>query len=346
MVGRAPGRPLALVPAGRQPPLAARRAGRGPDAAARPGPGPALGRARCRSCSRCSPRTSRCRCRPTPAWSRPRPGSPGRTRPGIPRDAADRNYRDANHKPELICALTEFHALVGFREPGGHACGCCARWTCPSWPATPSCWPPSPNAGRPARAVHHLDHAAAGGAGHAGAGAAGRLRAAGRRSRRASSSAEARTVAGAVRALPRRRGGAGRAAAQPGHPGARGGAVPAGRQPARLPVRGRRRADGQLGQRAARRADPQARGRPGAAAGAGLRRAPPPVLTGRPDGAWVRYDTPAEEFLLRRWDGPTPAPGTRSDGAGRPRRGARRRPADPAVHRRLGAACARSATGS
>ncbi|HEY4420531.1 MAG TPA: mannose-6-phosphate isomerase, class I, partial [Pseudonocardia sp.] len=36
---------------------------------------------------------------------------------GIPRDAADRNYRDANHKPELICALTEFHALVGFRRP-------------------------------------------------------------------------------------------------------------------------------------------------------------------------------------------------------------------------------------
>ncbi|GAA3244755.1 mannose-6-phosphate isomerase, class I [Pseudonocardia petroleophila] len=36
---------------------------------------------------------------------------------GIPRDAPDRNYRDANHKPELVCALTEFHALVGFREP-------------------------------------------------------------------------------------------------------------------------------------------------------------------------------------------------------------------------------------
>ncbi|MCU1661478.1 MAG: mannose-6-phosphate isomerase, class, partial [Pseudonocardia sp.] len=36
---------------------------------------------------------------------------------GIPRDAADRNYRDANHKPELICALTEFQALVGFRDP-------------------------------------------------------------------------------------------------------------------------------------------------------------------------------------------------------------------------------------
>ena len=27
---------------------------------------------------------------------------------------------------------------------------------------------------------------------------------------------------------------------------------------------------------------------------------PPPVLTGVADGGWVRYDTPAEEFLLRR----------------------------------------------
>jgi mannose-6-phosphate isomerase len=35
---------------------------------------------------------------------------------GIPVDAATRNYRDASHKPELICALSEFHALVGFRE--------------------------------------------------------------------------------------------------------------------------------------------------------------------------------------------------------------------------------------
>ncbi len=36
---------------------------------------------------------------------------------GIARDAPDRNYRDPSHKPELVCALTEFHALVGFREP-------------------------------------------------------------------------------------------------------------------------------------------------------------------------------------------------------------------------------------
>ncbi|RJQ80951.1 mannose-6-phosphate isomerase, class I [Pseudonocardiaceae bacterium YIM PH 21723] len=34
---------------------------------------------------------------------------------GLPRDAVNRNYKDANHKPELICALTEFHALAGFR---------------------------------------------------------------------------------------------------------------------------------------------------------------------------------------------------------------------------------------
>lgn len=34
---------------------------------------------------------------------------------GIARDAPSRSYRDANHKPELISALTGFHALCGFR---------------------------------------------------------------------------------------------------------------------------------------------------------------------------------------------------------------------------------------
>ncbi|GAB2890711.1 mannose-6-phosphate isomerase, class I [Neomicrococcus lactis] len=33
---------------------------------------------------------------------------------GIPRDAANRNYKDANHKPEMIFALTRFDALCGF----------------------------------------------------------------------------------------------------------------------------------------------------------------------------------------------------------------------------------------
>lgn len=37
---------------------------------------------------------------------------------GIPRDAADRNYKDPFHKPELMYALSEsFEALCGFREP-------------------------------------------------------------------------------------------------------------------------------------------------------------------------------------------------------------------------------------
>lgn len=35
---------------------------------------------------------------------------------GIPRDAPHRNYRDPNHKPEIIVALEEFWALKGFRD--------------------------------------------------------------------------------------------------------------------------------------------------------------------------------------------------------------------------------------
>jgi mannose-6-phosphate isomerase len=38
-------------------------------------------------------------------------------RQGIPLDAPERNYRDAHHKPECICALTPFWALYGFRPP-------------------------------------------------------------------------------------------------------------------------------------------------------------------------------------------------------------------------------------
>ena len=36
---------------------------------------------------------------------------------GVPLDAPHRNYKDANHKPELICALTPFDGLCGFRRP-------------------------------------------------------------------------------------------------------------------------------------------------------------------------------------------------------------------------------------
>lgn len=36
---------------------------------------------------------------------------------GIAPDAANRNYRDDNHKPEMIFALTPFESLCGFRDP-------------------------------------------------------------------------------------------------------------------------------------------------------------------------------------------------------------------------------------
>ena len=34
---------------------------------------------------------------------------------GVPLDALNRNYKDEQHKPELIYALTQFRALCGFR---------------------------------------------------------------------------------------------------------------------------------------------------------------------------------------------------------------------------------------
>src|SRR5207302_9452981 len=34
---------------------------------------------------------------------------------GLAADAPERNYRDDNHKPEMIFALTPFEALCGFR---------------------------------------------------------------------------------------------------------------------------------------------------------------------------------------------------------------------------------------
>ena len=35
---------------------------------------------------------------------------------GIPLDSPDRNYKDTNHKPEILCALGPFQGLMGFRE--------------------------------------------------------------------------------------------------------------------------------------------------------------------------------------------------------------------------------------
>ncbi|HLY34256.1 MAG TPA: mannose-6-phosphate isomerase, class I [Jatrophihabitantaceae bacterium] len=50
-----------------------------------------------------------------PTLEQARAGYAAEVARGIARDAPDRNYRDPNHKPELLCALTEFEALCGFR---------------------------------------------------------------------------------------------------------------------------------------------------------------------------------------------------------------------------------------
>jgi mannose-6-phosphate isomerase len=50
-----------------------------------------------------------------PDAERARRGFERENRAGLPLDAPNRSYRDPNPKPELICALTPFGALCGFR---------------------------------------------------------------------------------------------------------------------------------------------------------------------------------------------------------------------------------------
>ena len=50
-----------------------------------------------------------------PTMAQARAGWDDEEKRGIPRDAPSRNYKDASHKPELLCALTPFDALSGFR---------------------------------------------------------------------------------------------------------------------------------------------------------------------------------------------------------------------------------------
>lgn len=51
-----------------------------------------------------------------PSLAQARAGFAREEAAGVPRTAAHRNYKDANHKPELLCALGPFHALCGFRR--------------------------------------------------------------------------------------------------------------------------------------------------------------------------------------------------------------------------------------
>ena len=50
-----------------------------------------------------------------PDLDQAREGFAREERRGIALDAPERNYRDVNHKPELLCAVTPFTALCGFR---------------------------------------------------------------------------------------------------------------------------------------------------------------------------------------------------------------------------------------
>ncbi|MEZ0449879.1 mannose-6-phosphate isomerase, class I [Cellulomonas sp. ICMP 17802] len=52
-----------------------------------------------------------------PGPERARSGFAREEAAGIPVGAPERSYRDANHKPELVYALTRFDAMVGFRAP-------------------------------------------------------------------------------------------------------------------------------------------------------------------------------------------------------------------------------------
>jgi len=51
-----------------------------------------------------------------PSAEQARRGFEEEDRRGIPRDAANRSYKDTSHKPELLCALVPVEALCGFRR--------------------------------------------------------------------------------------------------------------------------------------------------------------------------------------------------------------------------------------
>ena len=52
-----------------------------------------------------------------PDMRQAREGFKRENRNNIPLDAPDRNYKDACHKPECLCAVTRFEAMKGFRAP-------------------------------------------------------------------------------------------------------------------------------------------------------------------------------------------------------------------------------------
>jgi mannose-6-phosphate isomerase len=224
---------------------------------------------------------------------------------GLPRDAANRNYRDANHKPELICALTEFHALVGFRDPAatvrllraldvpelaGHAELLAAQPDSDGLRALFTTWITLPQS-----ALDTLVPALQAGCVRL-AGDDGEFR------------AEARTVLELSERYP---GDAGVLAAlllnrvtlEPG-------------QALFLPAGNLHAYVSGAGVELMANSDNVLRGGltpkhvdvPELLRVLDFTAGPPPILTGIPDGEWVRYDVPVEEFLLRRHDAAEPDP--------------------------------------
>jgi mannose-6-phosphate isomerase len=222
---------------------------------------------------------------------------------GLARDASNRNYKDANHKPELICALTELDALVGFRDPAitvrllralevpelaSHAELLAAQPDADGLRALFTTWITLPQAVLDTL-VPALQEGCVKLAGDDGV-----------------FSTEARTVlelserypgdAGVLAALLLNR-----VSIDPGEALY----LPAGNLHAYLSGAGieiMANSDNVLrGGLTPKHVDV-----PELLRVLDFHSTPPPIVTGKPDGDWVRYDTPAVEFLLRRFDG---APG-------------------------------------
>jgi mannose-6-phosphate isomerase len=233
---------------------------------------------------------------------------------GTARDAPDRNYKDANHKPELICALTEFHALVGFRDPAvtvrllralevpelaGHAELLAAQPDADGLRALFTTWITLPQAVLDTL-VPALQDGCVGLAGADG-----------------EFSTEART---ALELSERYPGDAGVLAAlllnrvtiEPGEALY----LPAGNLHMYLSGAGielMANSDNVLrGGLTPKHVDV-----PELLRVLDFRSTPPPVVAAKPDGDWMRYDTPAEEFLLRRFDGASEGPVAVPDGGPR-----------------------------
>jgi mannose-6-phosphate isomerase len=223
---------------------------------------------------------------------------------GISRDASNRNYKDANHKPELICALTELHALAGFRDAAvtvrllralevpalaTYAELLAAQPDADGLRALFTTWITLPQA-----VLDTLVPALQEGCVRL-AGSDGEF------------STEARTELELSERYP---GDAGVLAAlllnrvtiEPGEALY----LPAGNLHAYLNGAGielMANSDNVLrGGLTPKHVDV-----PELLRVLDFRATPPPIVTGKPDGDWVRYDTPAEEFLLRRFEG---APGS------------------------------------